>query len=117
PAEQSAFAACSVFPSTFSLTAAEQVAGAASPVVASLVDKALLRAHADDRFSLHPALRPYAAPRLGDPQPVRRRHAEFFARLIGRHADFRATGAAVAIAEIEPELEHARAAWLHAVET
>ena len=85
--ERVVFERASVFLDGARLDALEQVCGATMEVVASLVDKSLLR-HAGGsdgaRFSMLATLRDFAAERLNaraDADQVRRRHAEYVARL------------------------------------
>jgi predicted ATPase len=60
PEEQRAFRRLSVFRGGFGLTAAEQVAGASLPVLASLVDKSLLHQNTAGLYEFHDMLRQYA---------------------------------------------------------
>src|SRR5262245_11067224 len=62
--EQTALAKLSVFRGSFDLEAAEAVGGASLLVVASLVDKSLLRTDSTGRYALHELLRQYAAEQL-----------------------------------------------------
>ena len=67
-AERTVLEAFSVFRGSFSLDAARQVGNATLPVLASLIDKSLLR-RADEsagerRFSLHPLIQQFAAMQL-----------------------------------------------------
>ena len=68
--------------------AAEKVAGATLPLLASLIDKSLLRRNtvvAAARFDLHGLIRHYAANHLqgqGEIRNLQGRHAQFFAGLI-----------------------------------
>ena len=71
--EQTAFVRLSVFRWVFDRAAAEAVADASLAVLASLVDKGLLRSegpttiHSEVRFSVHAVLRRYVWQRLGRP--------------------------------------------------
>jgi predicted ATPase len=86
--ERPVFERISVFRDGARLDALEEVCGATTDVVASLVDKSLLRpAERSDgaRFSMLATLRDFAAERLAerpDADDVRRRHAEHVARLV-----------------------------------
>ena len=86
--ERRVFDRISVFRDGARLDALEEVCGATTDVVASLVDKSLLRpAEGSDgaRFSMLATLRDFAAERLAerpDADDVRRRHAEHVARLV-----------------------------------
>lgn len=65
-AEQAVFRKLSVFRGGFTREGAEQVAGASLAILASLVDKSLLRMEASGRYDLHELLRQYAADKLRD---------------------------------------------------
>jgi predicted ATPase len=83
PAEQTLFARLAVFRGGFTLEAAEQVAEADLDVLASLVDKSLLR-KTDKRFAMLETIREFATERLeasGHADGLRMRHAEFFLAL------------------------------------
>jgi predicted ATPase/DNA-binding SARP family transcriptional activator len=110
--ERSRLSALAVLPGDFDRTMAQQVAGAALPVLASLIDKSLLRADGTGRFSIHPLLRQCALQRAGDTAPVRALHAEHMARTL--HAA--AALPSLPMPEIERDLVHASAAWDWAVE-
>lgn len=115
PRERSALAALSVFSGDFSRQAALAVAQAPLPVLASLVDKSLVRADSG-RFSLHALIRQCAAAFLSDPAAVRRLHAEFYAQLLARYSDFKRIDLRQALAEIGLELSNAQRAWKFAQE-
>jgi predicted ATPase len=83
PAEQTLFARMSVFRGGCTLESAEGVADADLDVLASLVDKSLLR-HADERFTMLETIREYATERLessGEAEEIRLRHAGHFLAL------------------------------------
>src|SRR5262249_15932123 len=73
--EQTALAKLSVLRGSFDLEAAEAVGGASLLVVASLVDKSLLRVDGAGRYALHELLRQYAATQLTH-QPAAVHHPE-----------------------------------------
>ena len=78
--EQALFARLSVFRGGFTLEAAEAVCDADLDVLASLVDKSLLR-KADPRFAMLETIREFAAERLassGAAEEIRRRHGGFY---------------------------------------
>jgi predicted ATPase/class 3 adenylate cyclase len=80
PAEQTLFARLAVFRGGFTLESAEAVAEADVGLLASLIDKSLVR-RSDARFSMLETIREFAIERLeasGEPETVRRRHADFF---------------------------------------
>lgn len=81
PDAQTAFRRLSVFRGSFTLDAAEAVAGAGLDPVATLLDQSLLKSLGDDRFFLLETLREYAGERLvdsGEEAELRQRHALFF---------------------------------------
>lgn len=80
------------------------VLAAPLPVLAALVDRSLLRADGDGRFSLHPLVRRCAEPLADDAAAVRERHARYVALALSRRA---VVG--------DDELGHLRAAWDWAV--
>jgi predicted ATPase/DNA-binding SARP family transcriptional activator len=96
-----------VFVGNFSRSAAEYVAQASLPVLGGLVDKSLLRADGEGRFSLHPLLKQYVLEHLCDPD-VAVRHAEHYAQFLARHGE---NAGAEAVAEIELEWPNCQAAW------
>jgi predicted ATPase/DNA-binding XRE family transcriptional regulator len=90
--EQTALAKLSVLRGSFDLEAAEAVGGATLLVVASLVDKSLLRVDGARRYALHELLRQYAAEQLAhqaDGIDHRKRAIDYLT-----HAAERASGAA-----------------------
>ncbi|MFP5342319.1 MAG: adenylate/guanylate cyclase domain-containing protein [Candidatus Limnocylindria bacterium] len=81
PGEQAAFRRLSVFRGSFTLEAAEAIAGADLDEVASLVEQSLLKPQGDDRFFLLETLREYARERLdaaGEREEYALRHAHWY---------------------------------------
>jgi predicted ATPase/class 3 adenylate cyclase len=79
--ERQLFAHCGVFAGSFDLEAAEKVADADLEVLASLVDKSLVRRSGNGRFFMLETIREYALRRLeesGEAPLRRRKHAAFF---------------------------------------
>jgi tetratricopeptide (TPR) repeat protein len=109
PEERDALCRLAVFQGGFRHEAATQIAGASLSMLASLVDKSLLRRIASGRFEIHPVLRPYAAEKLSsDPAAqaeARLRHAHYFSDLLARQVFTKLKGAdqleALAIARAE----------------
>jgi len=114
PAERDVLPRLAVFVGTFSRAAVEQVAQAPFSVLGALVDKSLLRAAGDGRFSLHVLLRQCALERLPYPQAARLRHAEHYAQFLARCGD--RVEARSANAMIEPDLQNCLVAWQTLVE-
>ncbi|UCH26109.1 MAG: tetratricopeptide repeat protein [Trueperaceae bacterium] len=83
--EQSVLRRLSVFRGGFRREAAAEVVGATIPVLASLVDKSLMRVLASGRFDRHPLLYQYTEEKLaehpGEQQAVQERHAQYFLSL------------------------------------
>jgi predicted ATPase/DNA-binding CsgD family transcriptional regulator len=118
--ERRVFQRLAVFRGGFSRQAAEQVAGAPLPLLASLVDKSLVRRGADGRFYLHELLRQYADEHLratpDEAERVYAAHCDFYLAFVAARYDAMAGGAqSVASAEIAGELDNIRVAWLRAV--
>jgi predicted ATPase/DNA-binding CsgD family transcriptional regulator len=83
-AEQHVLMYLSVFRGGFDHQAAEQVTGAALPVLASLVDKSMIRLNAAGRYDLHELLRQYAADKLaalGEVEAAHQHHCDYFLKL------------------------------------
>jgi predicted ATPase/DNA-binding NarL/FixJ family response regulator len=94
PAEQQVLTKLSVFRGGFDLEAAEQVAGASLPVLASLADKSMIRLNAAERYDLHELLRQYVADKLAqadEADTANQRHFDYFLRL-AESADAHAFG-------------------------
>ena len=62
--EQAVLRRLSIFPGVFDRKGGEVVAEATLPVMASLMERSLLRNGVPDNYSLHPLLRRYACERL-----------------------------------------------------
>lgn len=78
--EQTVFANLSLFRGGFTLPAGQQVAEATPPILASLLDKSLLRQDKSGRYYLHEMLRQFALEKLADNSPkVGQRHSHYFA--------------------------------------
>jgi predicted ATPase/DNA-binding SARP family transcriptional activator len=103
--ERRALARLSVLRGGFDLEAAAAVAGAALPMLASLVDQSLVVVGEDGRYGMHELLRQYAAERLAaDPAEeadARRRHAAYYAALLPPPAEALAGDGPVPDAEVE----------------
>ena len=81
PDEQAAFRRLSVFRGSFTLEAAEAIAGADLDQVATLVEQSLVKPLGDDRFFLLETLREYARERLdgaGERDEYALRHAHWY---------------------------------------
>lgn len=114
-AERACLARLAWLPADFDRAMALQVAGASLEILASLVDKSLIRADGSGRFSMHPLLRSCATEKEVPGDEVRTRHAAFIAQWLGEWDGAPAT-MQVLIARIALELSHVRAAWSWALE-
>lgn len=118
--EQNALRRMAIFRGGFTREAAEEVAGAALPVLSSLVAKSLLRRAGAARYEMHELVRQYARERL-EAEPAAfeesaRRHAAAYARLLEqRGPGLRGPDQPLVIAELVQELGNIRGAWDWAV--
>ncbi|MBN1658212.1 MAG: tetratricopeptide repeat protein, partial [Anaerolineae bacterium] len=117
--EQEVFRGLAVFQGGFTREAALAVVGASVRDLLSLVNKSLL-VPTWQRYTLHELLRQYAADRL-DAAPdggrsVRDCHSAYYSAALERWAlDLKGARQQQAIAEMNQEVENARAAWYWAV--
>jgi len=84
PVEQRLLQQLSVFRGGCRREAAEQVAGASTPLLAALLDKAFLQRNSAGRYELHELVRQYAAGKLrqaGQLEETQNRHLAFFLEL------------------------------------
>jgi predicted ATPase len=111
--EQRVFASLAVFSGGFTIDAAEHVCGADLDVIASLVDKSLLR-HDGERYFLLEVIAEYALERLeeaGELEPLRRRHADYYLEFARSVEDLiRSPRAAALLDRLERDHENLRAA-------
>jgi len=107
--EQEVLRRLSVFVGGFTREAAARVAGASIPLLASLVDKSLLRVLEGGRYDRHPLIYGYAREKLSEhPEEeaeVRARHASYFLEL-AEEAETQLKGAAQAACLNRLEAEH-----------
>jgi predicted ATPase/Tfp pilus assembly protein PilF len=80
--EQIVLAQLSVFRGGFRREAASEVAGATIPLLASLLDKSLLRVTNEGRYSLHPLVRQFAEEKLTDAEATKIKHSSYYTHLI-----------------------------------
>lgn len=115
--ERDVFAQLSVFRGGFTREAAQEVTGASLRVLATLSNKSLLRfSRSQDRYEIHELLRQYGAHKLAkDPTKEaesRDRHSAYYcAALQQREIELKADRQQAALAEIEADIQNARAAW------
>ncbi|MCK6623745.1 MAG: tetratricopeptide repeat protein [Anaerolineae bacterium] len=109
-----------IFQGGFERDAAEQVAGAALPILSALVDKSLLRRTKRGRYDLHEVVRQYALAHLADEAQnetaTRDRHCDFYLALLqDREVALKSAAQGEAIRALTHEIDNVRAAWAWAV--
>jgi predicted ATPase/DNA-binding SARP family transcriptional activator len=125
PSEQEAYQKLAVFRGGFTYQAAVTVAGASLPLLASLVDKSLLRLEANGsglpgRYRRHPLLSQYAVEKLATQPAWSKRaqadHAHYFGCFVQEQEKELFYGRPEnALRSIKLELENIRLAWRWAV--
>jgi predicted ATPase len=121
PKEKEVFRKLSVFKGGFRREAASEVVGATIPILASLVDKSLLRVAPDGRYDFHPCIYPFVEEKLAE-QPVEQKetetkHGEYFLRFSKQEGQaLRGGKQKEALRSISKELENLRKAldWVTA---
>lgn len=128
-AERRSFRALAVFRGGFTREAAQMVAGADLQMLASLMDKSLLRRTAEGRYEILEVLRQYAEEQLhaipGEAEGIRSRHARYYLRLLRRVEEplkgCRQHGPAIsqrsALDSIQRDFSNIRLGWRWATET
>jgi predicted ATPase/DNA-binding SARP family transcriptional activator len=118
PSGQSALANLSVFRGSFDRDAAAEVGSASLATLSALVDKSLLQrsrpAGASDRtrYELHELLRQFATEKLGSNREPHERHSRYYAAYLAeQEVRLKGPDQALALAEIEREIDNVRAAW------
>lgn len=116
PEARLAFGRLSVFSGPFRPEAAAEVAGCLPPILAALVDRALLRRDPSGLIELPDLLRQYAAEMIDRPPRERRslieRHRRHYLhRLAGLELPLRREGQIDRLRELLPESANLRAAW------
>jgi predicted ATPase/DNA-binding SARP family transcriptional activator len=111
----------SVFRGGCTREAANEVAGASLPVLASLADKSLLRWTERGRHEMHGLVRQFAAEILAaDPDEQERvveRHCQYYASFLqGRTGAITRGRSKSAVQDIVADIDNLRAGWQHAVE-
>ncbi len=115
--ERAVFAQLAVFRGGGTRRAIQAISGATLRQLNLLIGKSLLSHHPQrDRYTVHGLLRQYATERLAaDPaqeQAVRDRHAAYYCAMLATcAAELKGARQVEALAEIEADVENARAAW------
>lgn len=118
--ERVVLARLAVFRGGFRRDAAGEVAGATIPVLASLLDKSLLRADASGRYEFHPLLGQYMREKLAeDPaeqSEVEERHARHYLNFLrGWSQGLKGGRQKAALEALDEERENLRRSWRKAV--
>jgi len=117
--EQHTFSMLSVFLGTFSVEAADQVAAATSTILASLVDKCLIRQIKGEHYNLHELLRQYGIEQLEEGSELYKeandRHCAYFAKFVETHADAISIGKETVFQALRSDLGNIRSAWRYAI--
>jgi predicted ATPase len=118
--ERKIAARLSVFLGGFHAKAAAEIAGAPLPMLAILVEKALVRMTPDRRYQMHELVRQYMAAHLqadSQEEPATLdRHSAYYVRWLRQRGDWlRSDQQGTALAEFALEAENVRAAWSWAV--
>ena len=119
--ERTTFQRLSVFRGGFAREAASAVAGATLPLLATLVDKSLVRREPDGRYTVHELLRQFAEQRLASDaaalQDAEEAHTEYFLQfLVERLPGITGSDQVRVTALIARELSNLRLAWTRAVD-
>jgi predicted ATPase/Flp pilus assembly protein TadD len=113
--EQEVLRKLSVFRGGFRREAASEVAGATIPVLASLVDKSLLRVSPTGRYDFHPLLYQYIQEKLAEhpdeKKKVEAKHGEYYLRISQQEGEkLKRSQQKEALNAISEELENVRTA-------
>jgi predicted ATPase/DNA-binding SARP family transcriptional activator len=114
--ERAVMAALSAFRGGFTRPAARAVAGATLGTLRSLVDRSMVQMGRGGRYEVHELLRQYAWQKLKrSPKALtdaRERHADYYAGALETWAaDLKGSRQVEALAEMDEEIDNARAAW------
>lgn len=109
-----------VFQGGFTREAAMSIADATLAILASLVDKSLVKREAGERYNLHELLRQYAEKQLyiiNEHEAVCDRHKAYYGNFVlQRTEDLKGFDQFKAITEIKADFDNIRTAWMHAAD-
>jgi len=118
--EQGVLRRLSLFQGGWTQEAAEAVASAPLPVLASLTDRFLVRRSGPQRYELHVMIRQFATDELRavpeEERSTRERHADYFTRALDCRAKLEGPHQAAVRQQLEAELDNLRAAFRWGVE-
>jgi predicted ATPase len=114
--EQETLRNLSVFHNGFGREAASDVAGATIPMLASLVDKSLLRVAPNGRYTFHSLLQHFSGEKLAandnEQSSVQEKHSKYYLRLLEKvKQQMRGGGQKEALRQLEEETENIFKAW------
>jgi hypothetical protein len=120
-AERDTLSRLSVFHGGFDRAAAEKVAGASLPLLASLVSKSLVRRTEGGRYDLHEVVRQYAYSHLEEDESCCHqtcdRHCEHYLNFAAAYEPkLKSASQQTAMREMTAELDNLRAAWAWGIE-
>jgi predicted ATPase/DNA-binding CsgD family transcriptional regulator len=118
--ERRVFEKLSVFRGGFERHAAEQISGAALPILAALVEKSLLRKLASGRYDIHELLRQFAYEQLeasGTADIAHNAHSRYYADFTQQcETDLKGRRQIGVLSEIEADFDNIRTAWTWALQ-
>jgi len=119
--EQDVLSRLSVFRGGFDRIAAERVACATLPLLASLVSKSLVRRTQEGRYDLHEVIRQYASSRLDEDetrcQETCDRHSEYYLDLASAYEKkLKSSSQQAAMRDLTAEFDNMRTAWNWGIE-
>ena len=114
--EQDVLSRLSVFRGGFDRAAAEKVAGATLPLLASLLSKSLVRRTEEGHYDLHEVIRQYASSHLDDDETrcfeTCDRHSDYYLKFASEHErKLKSALQQPAVREMTLELDNIRTAW------
>jgi predicted ATPase/DNA-binding SARP family transcriptional activator len=120
PQEQKVFARLSVFRGGCTRQAAETVAGATPAVLASLIDKSMLKRAESGRYELHEVMRQYGAAQLAatpdSHEAVVLAHSHYYLHWLAQHHEWLYGNQQMATLQmLNADIDNIRAAWAAAV--
>ena len=118
--ERRALCQLSVFQGGFDRFAADQVAGASLPLLASLSAKSLVRRDENGRYDLHEVIRQYAASHFDDyPRNIgtNDRHCEYYLNFVrARERLLKSASQQETMRQLIDEIDNIRTAWAWAIQ-
>lgn len=116
--ERRVFARLSVFRGGFDRDAAQTIADASLPLLASLVEKSLLQRESSERYEIHELLRQYGEEKLAaDSAHAHDHHSRYFGEFVReREIDLKGRRQIEGLEALERDFENIRVAWDWAVQ-